>query len=61
MKKQDRLVVDPTFKRVIALESVAFGFPSIRKYTEYLGKNAIKNNKKLRDLIKEENIYEKNK
>jgi len=50
-EKATKLSVDPKFRRVIAIESMALGFPSIKKYTEYLAGKSIKDNKKLKDLL----------
>lgn len=54
MKRKEyckKLSVDPKFKRVFAIESMALGFPSIRKYSEYLADKSIKENKRLKDLL----------
>jgi len=55
MKKarDPRMTVDPGFRRVLAFESMGLGFPSLKKYTKYLAQQSIKDNKKLRELLKE--------
>lgn len=51
-KETTRITVDPKFKRVLAIESMALNFPSLKSYTKYLGEKATKDNKKLKELLR---------